>query len=101
MRSLSGSKYSRQIAFSPSVTIKAAWPARSPAERSGASGAGLCRAGRCSGVREAPVGDTLDLEGEAALAPLGELDIDLGEELGIEQGAVLHPVGIVDPVARA
>ena len=52
------------------------------------------------GVGGGAVGDTLDLEGKAALASFGQLDVDLGQQLGVEQGAMLHPVGIVDAVAR-
>ena len=38
---------------------------------------------------------------EADLPPAGQLDIDLGEQLCIEQRAVLDPVAAIDPVAGA
>ena len=38
---------------------------------------------------------------EIGLPGADQLDIDLGQELGVEQSAVLDPLGIVDPVARA
>src|SRR4051794_25292209 len=38
-------------------------------------------------------------QAEPDLAAAGQLDIDLREKLGIEQGAVLNPVAAIDPEA--
>ena len=47
-----------------------------------------------------PLGDDVG-QGEADLAAAGQLDIALGEELGVDQGAVLDPQAPVDPEAGA
>ena len=65
-----------------------------------ASNAGLAdgdghRAGR--DVGDLRVGD----QAEADLAAAGQLDIDLGEQLRVEQSAVLDALAAVDPEARA
>src|SRR4029450_13942321 len=53
-------------------------------------------------------GGCFDLDGagtgtqrQADLAAASQLDIDLGEKLRVEQGAVLDPLAAVDPEARA
>ena len=40
-------------------------------------------------------------QAEADLAPAGQFDIDLGEQLRVEQRAVLDAVAAVDPEAHA
>ena len=48
-------------------------------------------------LRPASIGD----QAKPDLAPAGQLDIDLGEQLRVEQGAMLDAVAAVDPEAHA
>src|SRR5215471_12293671 len=71
--------------------MNAQWAASSASVSRGASGT----------ARTATITSLRSAEAELRLARLDQLEIDLGQELGIEQGAVLGALGIVDAEAGA
>ncbi len=93
-------RYARQSASAPSVATKARCASRS---------ASVSRTMIARGVRAAIAAARLQRrrrgadvhEAEIRLLAADQLDIDLGQDLGVEQRAVLGSARIVDAIARA
>ena len=98
---LSGSplagRYSRQIAFSPSVATNAGCASRSVAVSRGGSGERTPRR-RHRLARRSAMSHCTTSTSERGLPAADQLDIDFGQQLGVEQRAVLRAPRIVDPV---
>ena len=87
-------------AFSPSVATNSRCAARSASLTRGASATSRSRRDRGAVARRAAARAALG-EAELRLARADQLQIDLGQDLGVEQRAVLGAARIVDAVARA
>ena len=91
--------YRNHSAAPPSSSTNAAWAVASSSVSRSSRGTGRAR----RTAAETPPPSACDRTGEdqRGLAAAGQLGIDLGEDLGVEQGAVLGAPRIVDAVAPA
>ena len=88
---VSAGRYSRQIAASPSVAMNARCAARSSSVSRGASGCGRVRRAADTAPPAPRIALATSARPRLRLARADQLDIDLGQKLGVEQRAVLDP----------
>ena len=87
-------------ALSPKVATKARWAARSSSVIRGTSGTSRCRRGISPEPPAAAVAG-FGRQDQLRLPRPDQVDIDFGQQLGVEQCAVLGAAGIIDRIARA